>query len=284
MPLPSSTLGISGIYEGTTNSLGNALITIAPPGLPGQNYNMMNISYNNHAGLNGNAAIGANYFVKNLPSNSSAANIQKYRLVSSLARITYVGPVLDTSGRFQSCVTLDPFGIVYQVPNETDAQVLADRFGDFSLIRNGYWNRSVDIAQSNSMEFLYIPVDKNSTVFETKGSYGGTTANDGVIAIPKEQFTKMSHIIAAIGLPPNAKLIIEQFANYELLIDPSAVAYFGPSIDNPISNKDLEIVHEQISNDPNKLVRTTKKNESTSFMDVLLKIGEIAGPVIAALL
>lgn len=161
---------------------------------------------------------------------------------------------------------------------------MADRFADFSIIRNGYWNRSVDIAQSNSMEFLYIPVDKNSTVFETRASYGGTTANDGALATPKEQFTKMSHVIAAIGLPPNAKLIVEQFANYELLIDPSAVAYFGPSVDNPISNKDLDIVHEQISNDPNKLVRTTKKNESTSFMDVLLKIGEIAGPVIAALL
>jgi hypothetical protein len=284
MPLPSSTLGLTGVFEGTTNASGNALITIAPPGLPGKDQAMQNITFNNNASLDSASIVSGNNFINSLPNNEATGSIQRYRVVSSLVRVSYVGPVLNTSGRFQSCVTLDPLGINYATSGTTTAQPLADRFGNFSLIRNGYWNRSVDVASSNSMEFLYIPLDKNSTVFEKQWSYGGTIvpAADTIMQ-PQEQFTKMSHIVAAIGLPANSKVLVEQWTNYELLVDPSAVAYFGPGIDNPLTSQDMSKVQQTLTESPEQLVRTGTSKHA-SFMDVLMKIGEIAGPAIAKLL
>jgi hypothetical protein len=267
--------------------------------LPGSHTHMQNISFNNNDGLGTSAAAGNN-LVNCIIPNEAVAQVQRYRLVSSLVKVTYVGPMLDTSGRFQSCVTLDPFGINYASTNNVEndrknvvrnpiltnhAQTLADRFCDFSLIRNGYWNRSVDIASSNSMEFLFIPMDKNSTVFERQWAYGGTdySATDQM-QYPQEQFTKMAHVVAVIGLPPNSKVLIEQFTNYEVLIDPSAVAFFGPNIDNPITNKDMDLVHQSITKDPSQLVKDKPTKSSTSFLDVMMRIGEIAGPLLSMLL
>jgi hypothetical protein len=244
VPIPTSTIGLYGQSIGTTNVSGNALISFRAPGQPGTSNNMQNITINNAVGLSGLVSTAGNAFVNNL-GNANIAT-QRYRLVSCLVKITVTNTVLNMGGKMYCCATYDPLSIKYfsaVAQNDT----LIDRFGDFSLIRNGLWNTTMNVNETNCIEALWVPTDHVDTFFQRQFAYYGTayTANDTLMT-PATDGAHIGYVFALAGLPATSNFIVEQWANYEVIPDPTTAPYLGTSIDSTWTTKDRDSVFDTV--------------------------------------
>lgn len=139
-----------------------------------------------------------------LSSYVPTIDITKYRLVSALLRVKYVGSVLNQSGMLYSSATYNDIPVTtwtqgqgatvksltqtvsltnkmghttdYALypPSDTTAYSQLTRFSDFNLIKNGLWNYSHNITQdANGLECLFIPMDPLDLTFKESNSYYG---------------------------------------------------------------------------------------------------------------
>jgi len=285
VPIPTTTYGVYGSYVATTNASGNLLISMATPGQPGVSSPMQHITVNNNAALDGVTSVNGNNLVTVLPIVNVPT--QRYRLVSSLIRISYTGPLLNQAGKMYSCATYDPFGISYYNTGVT-AQPLVDRFGNFNLIKNGLWNRTVDVTNpSHAIECLWVPTDGYSYIFQQQFGYAGTpqTTTDALM-LPTVDGARLGYVIALQGLPASSNCVtVECWTNYELIADPSVAPYMVHSIDNVWNSQSHDAVSNAINNEikTNGLIREPSKSKS-SWSDVISSILDIGAPLLTKLI
>lgn len=285
VPIPTTTYGIYGSYTATTNASGNLLVSFATPGQPGVVLPMQNITVNNSAGLNGTVGVAGNNFVNVLP----VVNVptQRYRLVSSLLRVSYTGRLLDQAGKIYSCATYDPLNIKYYSA-VTQSQVLIDRFGDFSLIKNGLWNTTVDVTSPNhAIECLWVPTDAYSYIFQQQFSYAGTsyTLPDTLMA-PNAEGARLGYVVALQGLPAaTACVTIECWSNYELIADPSVAPYMVHSADLIWDSDSQNKVHDVLNKElkTNGLIRQPSSTKS-NWLEIINSLMTNGVPLLTKLI
>jgi hypothetical protein len=295
VPLPTSTIGVYGSYVGSTNASGNALISFATPSSPaillstGLSFYTNNITFNNSVGLTGTNIIGGNTFVKVAPG--VMVPIQKYRLVSALIRVSYTGKLLDQSGKFYSCATYDALPTTVQQTGTvgTSQSALVDRFGDFSLIKNGLWNTTIDVTSPNhAIECLWVPTDNYNYIFHKYNTYGGTElAPPDTPISPSYDSSYLGYLIACQGLPVSTPCItVETWYNYEVIADPSAAPYMSHSVDDVWDQESHEKFSKAVSNEVKTtgLIREAKPNSSSGWGATIKSIADVGLPIITKLL
>jgi len=234
LPLPTASIGYHAQYNFTTSPNGTFLMSWRPCFLAtaedlttsGCNASGQ-LTYNNNAGLTGSASSAFNYFVAT--GVNPTVSLQRYRMVSSLLKVSYNGSVLNQSGSMLACATFDPLPIALgSVPNPiiVYSDGLVDRFGTFPLIQNGLWNKTINITKdSEGLECLYVPTDPDDYMFQRNRSYYGTNYTSSGTYAPDAEGAHINYIIAGRNLPANLQsIMVDVYYNYEVIADLS-VAY-----------------------------------------------------------
>ena len=106
----------------------------------------------------------------------------------------------------------------------------AARYGDFNLVRNGLWNRSVNITENASgIECLYVPMDPSDHMFYPVGDYYGlgtdtyikstdvaATHSVGVNLQTSTEGAHINYVIAGQNLPISLSCIYIEVSLYFL--------------------------------------------------------------------
>lgn len=218
VPLPTNSAGIRETFYVTPNANGCFALAWAPAYFATRlqaariyqpfdqdisNFEYSHTYVNTSAQLDGQAPDQGHWTP--MPSYVPTIDINKYRLVSALLRVKYVGSVLNQSGMLYSAATYNQIPVStwtqgskatsitsissveitsqmasqdgkYTVdPGASSAYMQLTRFSDFSLTKNGLWNFSHNITQdANGIECLYIPMDPLDSTFKDVNSYYGT--------------------------------------------------------------------------------------------------------------
>lgn len=308
VPVPSSSIGFKSTYQFNTSEAGTFALTWTPnflctaqslsadyPNVITPRYS--SLTYNNDANLNGNST--NNHFMYQ-PSYVPDIKLQKYRLVSALIKVKYNGSVLNQSGTMYSCATFDQIEVASgYLPDLVAAGAM--RFGDFSLVRNGLWNRSVNItSDADGIECLYVPMDPTDIVFYPIGDYYGLgedeTINSGV---PQKLGTlqkstegaHVNYVIAGQNLPSGVSCIyVEVYANFEVIADPQSAPVIRSSIESSLSRADNDILTDLTANmtKNGSLIRTSRPNTDWTtrigdFVRKTYRIGKTIWPVVSRL-
>lgn len=306
VPVPSSSIGFKSTYQCSTSAKGTFCLTWTPNFLctaqslaldfpQVENPFYSNIAYNFDQDLDGSAESPNRFFF--LPSYIPDIKLQKYRLVSALIKVKYNGSVLNQSGTMYSCATFDQIEVASGYNNGSTINVPASRFGDFSLVRNGLWNRSVNItSDADGIECLYVPMDPTDITFYPIGDYYGlgsdTNVSSGSTKLLKQISTEGAHvnyIIAGQNLPTNSSCIyIEVYANFEVIADPQSAPVIRSSIESALTRADNDILTDLTSNitKTGQLIRTSKPNTDWSsrigdFVRKTYRVAKTAWPIIS---
>lgn len=306
VPVPSSSIGFKSTYQCSTSEKGTFCLTWTPnflctaqslatdfPQVQEPFYS--NIAYNSASTLDGTKPSGGNFFF--MPAYVPDIKLQKYRLVSALIKVKYNGSVLNQSGTMYSCATFDQIEVASGYNDSLITNAAAGRFGDFSLVRNGLWNRSVNItSDADGIECLYVPMDPTDVTFYPIGDYYGLGSDieigAGANRVLKQISTEGAHVnyvIAGQNLPTSASCIyIEIYANFEVIADPQSAPVIRSSIESSLTRADNDILTDLTSNitKTGQLIRTSKPNTDWSsrigdFVRKTYQIGKTAWPIIS---
>lgn len=287
LPIPTGTMGYKIIVNATTNATGNMLIGVRA-GFPTWNgtQRASYITVNNASGLNGTSNVAGNSFVPCGPTYGGGS-FQKYRLVSQLTRVVYNDVMLNLAGKYHACCTYEPLSIALEPT--TAADTLLDRYGDFTVIQNGLWNKTLNISNTDqAIEVLWVPSDARDTHFAVTGTYYGTSvAATNTAYQPSSDGAHMNYVIAVQGAPASSKFIIEVFVNYEVIADPTAAPYLNQNSEIAWTTKDTDkykkVVNDQING--SGLIRpSTRQLGSNNWMDTIFSAANHAAPLIKQLL
>lgn len=305
VPVPSSSIGFKSTYQCSTSDLGTFCLSWTPnflctsqslkidfPGVEKPIYS--NISYNNDPLLDGTTTISKFHF---MPSYVPDIKLQKYRLVSALIKVKYNGSVLNQSGTMYSCATFDQIEVISGFNNQQNVNMSASRFSDFSLVRNGLWNRTVNItSDADGIECLYVPMDPTDITFYPIGDYYGLGIDDvngtGETKFIRQISTEGAHVnyvIAGQNLPKSISCIyIEVYANFEVIADPQSAPVIRSSIESSLTRADNDILTDLTSNitKTGQLIRTSKPNTDwgariRDFVRKTYRIAKTAWPVVS---
>lgn len=306
VPVPSSSIGFKTTYQCNTSDKGTFCLTWTPnflctsqslkvdfPDVNAPFYS--NLAYNSTGTLTGAAPDNSFIF---LPSYIPDIKLQKYRLVSALIKVKYNGSVLNQSGTMYSCATFDQISVVSGY-NNANAVInpSSARFGDFSLVRNGLWNRSINItSDADGIECLYVPMDPTDITFYPIGDYYGLgtdqISSDGATKYVRQISTEGAHVnyvIAGQNLPVSTSCIyIEVYANFEVIADPQSAPVIRSSIESSLTRTDNDILTDLTSNitKNGQLIRTSKPNVDWSsrigdFVRKTYHVAKTAWPIIS---
>lgn len=305
VPVPSSSIGFKSTYQCSTSDKGTFCLTWTPnflctaqslviefPNVREPFYS--NLSYNSDPELDGSTTSGTFKF---LPAYIPDIKLQKYRLVSALIKVKYNGSVLNQSGTMYSCATFDQIQVASGANSLSAFNTSATRFGDFSLVRNGLWNRTVNItSDADGIECLYVPMDPTDITFYPIGDYYGlgidSISGEGPTKLLKQISTEGAHVnyvIAGQNLPISSSCIyIEVYANFEVIADPQSAPVIRSSIESSLTRADNDILTDLTSNitKTGQLIRTSKPNTDWSsrigdFVRKTYRIAKSAWPVIS---
>lgn len=306
VPVPSSSIGFKSTYQFATSSKGTFVLTWSPnflctaqslardyPDVSRPAYS--SLLYNNVSSLEGmSSSDGFIYQPAYIPD----IKLQKYRLVSALIKVKYNGSVLNQSGTMYSCATFDQIRVASGNLN-TRAGNGAERFGDFALVRNGLWNRSVNItSDADGIECLYVPMDPTDVVFYPIGDYYGLgedeNAGSGATLCTYQKSTEGAHVnyvIAGQNLPLSASCIyVEVYANFEVIADPQAAPVIRSSIESSLSRADNNILTDLTANMTKNgaLIRSSSPNQDWTsrigdFVRKTYRIGKTIWPIVSKL-
>lgn len=304
VPVPSSSIGFKSTYQLATSENGTFCLSWSPnflstseqlntdfPNNLSKLYS--NVAYDNSSALTGSSPDN-NFNYK--PCYTPDIKLQKYRLVSALIKVKYNGSVLNQSGTMYSCATFDQLQVA-SGDLSADSNTAASRFGDFSLIRNGLWNRSVNItSDADGIECLYVPMDPTDITFYPIGDYYGLgidkKVGSGNSLMLKQQSTEGAHVnyvIAGQNLPTNSSCIyVEVFSNFEVIADPQSAPVIRSSIESALSRTDNQLVTDLTANmtKSGMLIRTSKPNTDWSsrisdFVRKTYRVGKTLWPIIS---
>lgn len=290
VPIPTSSIGIRSMYQLQTSDQGTICLQWSPnflgtetdiagrfEGAGGDPVTLAysNLLYINHTSLTGSVETKHQWL--GLPGYIPSVMLQKYRLVSALIKVKYNGSVLNQAGTMISCATFDSLPVynAKSVSSNLDANYCLSyipldenraRYTDFSLIRNGLWNYSVNItADANGIECLYVPTDPTSNIFYDLASYYGTTLTKttplaqqvsgdpyGYVEAQVGDFgSQLNYMIAGYNLPPKVNCIqVEVFYNFEVISDPSVAPLLRSTINQHFDYDDkrrLEDLFRELS-------------------------------------
>lgn len=305
VPVPSSSIGFKSTYQCSTSAKGTFCLAWTPnflctaqslsidfPDVPQPTYS--NLSYNSSSDLDGTSA---NIDFDFLPSYIPDIKLQKYRLVSALIKVKYNGSVLNQSGTMYSCATFDQIAVSSGYHDSLHPNVTVNRFGDFSLVRNGLWNRTVNItSDADGIECLYVPMDPTDMTFYPIGDYYGLGSDSIISEGTKKTLRQIStegahvnYVIAGQNLPPSTSCIyIEVYANFEVIADPQSAPVIRSSIESSLTRADNNILTDLTSNitKTGQLIRTSKPNTDWSsrigdFVRKTYKIAKTAWPIVS---
>lgn len=262
VPIPTASMGFHEQYQFTTSTQGTFLLAWKPNFLVNQAYltangltTWSNITMNIAAGLTGNVGVAGNFFVpRNYTPN---IDLQRYRLVSALLKISYNGAVLSQQGTMLSCATFDPLTVAVGnnvTPIGTIADTLVDRFGQFSLIQNGLWNTTVDITKhSEGIECLYVPTDPDDMIFQRTNSYYGTTVLAPNQLQPDTEGAHIQYIVCGRNLPVSSScIIVDTYYNYEIIADPSSAPFLRSEAQNVFTSTEHSAIQDSMINSMGK--------------------------------
>lgn len=305
VPVPSSSIGFKSTYQFSTSAKGTFALTWSPnflctaqslkddfPYVTSPLYS--SLAFCNESSLDG-LANNNNFHYQ--PSYIPDIKLQKYRLVSALIKVKYNGSVLNQSGTMYSCATFDQIEVASGTFTTTAPS--SARFGDFALVRNGLWNRSVNItSDADGIECLYVPMDPTDLVFYPIGDYYGlgedTKNGEGQTAGLRQRSTEGAHVnyvIAGQNLPENLSCIyVEVYSNFEVIADPQAAPVIRSSIESSLSRADNDILTDLTANMTKNgaLIRTSKPNRDWTsrigdFVRKTYRIGKTIWPVVSKL-
>jgi len=254
LPIPTATIGFHEQYQFTTSNVGTFLLSWRPGFLLTEGRrstlgsNASNITYNNNAALTGLSGNANNTFVaKGYYPNVS---LQRMRLVSALIRVSYNGSVLNQAGTMLSCAVFDSLPIAVLTSAVTDDRI--DRYGNFSIIQNGLWNKTTDITNSSSgLECLYIPMDPDDFMFQQVDTYYGTSIGGG-LSYPDAEGAHINYILCGKNLPANTScILVDVYYNWEVIADPTSA---------PILRGDQPMCDPQMREDTSKVVQNLSTN------------------------
>lgn len=308
VPVPSSSIGFKSTYQFETSSAGTFALTWTPnflctaqslaadyPHVATPRYS--SLTFNNSESLTGNTSLNSFFYQ---PSYVPDIKLQKYRLVSALIKVKYNGSVLNQSGTMYSCATFDQIEVASGYINQLTAPGAA-RFGDFSLVRNGLWNRSVNItSDADGIECLYVPMDPTDVVFYPIGDYYGLGEDETLNAGQpsnlgtRQKSTEGAHVnyvIAGQNLPPGVSCVyVEVYANFEVIADPQSAPVIRSSIESSLSRADNDILTDLTANmtKNGSLIRTSKPNTDwttriSDFVRKTYRVGKTIWPVVSKL-
>ena len=188
----------------------------------------------------------------------------KYRLVSAMIKIKYIGAVLNQAGTLSGCVSYSDFSREVYADNEpiTNAKIRAglfnqafERFGNFDIIKSGLWSRTISLTSDpEGLTAIYVPVDDLSEVFvddaemiaaHLEPGHDGTGLNWGVINPTNATPT---YAFCVQGAPQNSCIQVEMFYNFEIVIEDDQVPYFRTGYNALIESQHSQVVREAISN------------------------------------
>lgn len=305
VPVPSSSIGFKSTYQCSTSKTGTFCLAWTPNFLcTAQSLSLdfpevlnpfySNLSYNYSETLDGSSE-NTNFGF--LPSYVPDIKLQKYRLVSALIKVKYNGSVLNQSGTMYSCATFDQISVASGYYNTNQANLNVKRFGDFSLVRNGLWNRTVNItSDADGIECLYVPMDPTDMTFYPIGDYYGLGSDqivsEGATKMLKQISTEGAHVnyvIAGQNLPVSSSCIyIEVYANFEVIADPQSAPVIRSSIESSLTRADNDILTDLTSNitKTGQLIRTSKPNTDWSsrigdFVRKTYRIAKTAWPIVS---
>lgn len=283
VPIPTASIGFHVQQQYTTSAVGTFLLSWRPTllmtegnitsqvGVGGQ---ASQFTYCNDVSLTGLASVAGNYFKPTgvYPSVS----IQRYRMVSSMMKVSYNGSVLNQSGTMLGCATFDPFNCYAALNFSTQSDTLVDRYGNFSLIQNGLWNQSINITKdSEGLECLYVPTDPDDFMFQRAGTYYGSTVQLNAYAYPDTEGAHVQYVVAGRNLPPNSSsIIVDFYYNFEVIADPTSAYILRGAIDQVYNSGDkqsiLDTFSEVVKN--RGLINPVKRNNSGFWGDALNKV------------
>jgi hypothetical protein len=188
-----------------------------------------------------------------------------------------------------SCATFDPLeaaaGNAAQAVNLW-AQSLVDRFGNFSLISNGLWNKTINItAESEGLECLYVPMDPDDHMFQKIGTYYGETYPATGKIPPDTEGAHIGYVIAGRNFPASTSCIIANvYYNYEVIADPTSAPILRASSQTLLSSSENREVSDAMSDmvKSNGLIRQTTKPKWQDMLPELVKYGVQYIPKIAS--
>jgi hypothetical protein len=200
--------------------------------------------------------------------------------------VTYEGALLNQSGKFFSCATYEPMSVkVFAALNQTDPA--ADKYGDFSLIRNGLWNNSLDVTSpQHGIECLWVPTDGTDYFFQRFVTYYGTALSSlDTLYSPSNDGAHINYVDCGTGLPPTANVRVEVFANFELIADPNTAPFLAQVNEDVWDSKSVDKYHKVVSSTMKNegLIRPASAN-SSSWTDVIKSVADVGIPLIKSLL
>jgi hypothetical protein len=258
--------------------------------------------YNNHTTLNGKET---NNHFRPILQEFHELPVSKYRLVSSLLRITYTGKSINKSGYATACATYhDTSRIIVAGFNEnvvngveSIASIVNQSIQDFSnnsLIAKGQWARTFNSRRlKDGIEFLYLPTDCLNTVFSNSGSVGNKScfkytnldsishdlSTDGskrsILRFTPDN-TNLQYAVGLAGVTPNEPLLIEEYRLFETIPTEKNMSMFRqsnnsilPSLDNvPLSQSVILNESNSIRTNTSTIPETSlKKSIFKSFID-----------------
>jgi len=286
IPIPTASVGYHEQYEFTTNASGNFLLTWIPNYFVTQNYltsyalnAASHLSYNNAAGLTGNAVVSGNFYVAG--GYYPAVDIQRYRLVSALLKVSYNGNVLNQAGTMVSCATFDPFNVATGTTTtavSTLSNTNADRFGVFTLITNGLWNKSTNITNdSEGLECLYVPIDPDDLMFQKTGAfYGSNPPTSATYLPPDTEGAHINYVVAGRNMPSATScILVNIYYNFEVIADPSSAPILRTDNNNVFSSKENREFADSVSDmvKSSGLIRKAQTQDSSSVFEKVLSAG-----------
>ena len=272
LPQPTTTFCFKDVEVLQPNSAGNLGIVWTPNYLgtsdkirsmfTGHQYQygaFANLYINIHNTVGSQAS---NYFEAKLFRNLNQ-RFSKYRLVSAMIKIKYIGAVINQAGTLSGCVSYSDFSREVYADDEpiTNAKVRAglfnqafDRFGNFDIIKSGLWSRTISLTSDpEGLTAIYIPVDDLSEVFVDDGEmiaahlepgHDGTGLNWGVINPTNATPT---YAFCVQGAPQNSCIQVEMYYNYEIVIEDDQVPYFRTGYNALIESQHSNVVREALS-------------------------------------
>jgi len=253
----------------TTNTSGNMLLSWRPKLFVDSTITLTTwsaVTMNNNVALLGTGAAGTNTFA--LPTYKFGVSTDRYRLVSALFRVSYVGSVVNMAGTMYGCATFDELAIGR---SGTDADTAIDRFGDFSIIQNGLWNKTSIIANNNTMEFLYVPMDPDDQFFEKTGYWNGAIM-PGVPTGPLQPDGEGAHIgyvCAVNGAAVSSPCVrVDVYSNYEVIVDDTVAPIIRNSNLGPSQEEQSELMSKINQNISSVLISTPPNGKPRGYANI----------------
>lgn len=263
VPIPTSTFAFKETYFTKPNEQGNIAFCWNPnylgsnqeiQALVDSNVNPLRSGFfsclyeNNHESLTGN---GVNTNWHAVTYRRINQDFSKYRLTSACLKIKYIGKVLNQSGQFSACASFMEFprtactlqndiNIPSTYPLHQFAHPQLDALGDFDVIRQGQWAKSVSIVQQpDGITVVWLPVDSLSSVFvdnaDTIDTKELTTVYpEGMTqAVWKCKNANMTFDLCGFGISSESNIntiCVEAYYNYEILVREEQMPYFRPTV------------------------------------------------------